>query len=441
MKVYQSACDHTHNGHCARCELLAATIQEIEESLDKIPGTQDEVDDLIFTIEQAKRRILAWKSHLLRSMNQEDARLDLMGKLDDKSVFLVQDWAMKYLPRKYRESQRDWYGKRGIPWHITVAFRRGQNNELEMTTIVHIFQSCSQESDVVLVIMNDVIRQLKSVMPNLETVNFRSDNAGCYHSAFTIANAKSVGIEYGVKVQRMDFSDPQGGKGACDRKAATIKSHMRLFLNSGNDIETSVQMKRAIESSGGVPNVSVTLASSPDTSALKACKWAGVSFFNNIEYGETQLRVWKAYNIGTGRLIPWEKFAKVCDADLPPLPIIESNAAQNIKFATPRSGKKASDTPTDDTEEESDSEVPINPSSDKLFCCPEEDCVKSFQRYSNLQYHLECGKHKKVLEHETLLDKAMIDYANKLEQGSTRLQDVAFNPSITIYRLYQRDGL
>jgi hypothetical protein len=34
-----------------------------------------------------------------------------------------------------------------------------------------------------------------------------------------------------------------------------------------------------------------------------------------------------------------------------------------------------------------------------------------------------------VLEHETLLDKAMIDYANKLEQGSTRLQDVAANPS------------
>ena len=25
---------------------------------------------------------------------------------------------MKYLPRKYRESQTDWFGKRGIPWHI-----------------------------------------------------------------------------------------------------------------------------------------------------------------------------------------------------------------------------------------------------------------------------------------------------------------------------------
>ena len=162
--------------------------------------------------------------------------------------------------------------------------------------------------------MNDVIRQLKSVMPNLGTVSFTSDNAGCcYHSALTIANTKNVGKEYGVKVQRMDFSDQQGGKGACDRKAATIKSHMRLFLNSGNDIETAVQMKKAIESLGGIPNVSVMLASLPDTSALKACKWAGVSFINNVEYGETQLRVWKAYNVGTGLLVPGEKFAKACE--------------------------------------------------------------------------------------------------------------------------------
>ena len=42
-KVYQSACDHSHDSHCARCELLAATIQEMEESLEKISRTQDEV--------------------------------------------------------------------------------------------------------------------------------------------------------------------------------------------------------------------------------------------------------------------------------------------------------------------------------------------------------------------------------------------------------------
>ncbi|KAK3724020.1 hypothetical protein QZH41_000588, partial [Actinostola sp. cb2023] len=63
---------------------------------------------------------------------------------------------------------------------------------------------------------------------------------------------------------RMDFSEPQGGKGACDRKAAAIKSHMRLYLNSGKDIETAAQMKEAIESSEGLPSVSVTLCGTPN---------------------------------------------------------------------------------------------------------------------------------------------------------------------------------
>ena len=50
----------------------------------------------------------------------------------------------------------------------------------------------------------------------------------------------------------MDFCDPQAGKGACDRKVATIKSHMKIFLNSGNNIESAEEMKNAILSSGGV---------------------------------------------------------------------------------------------------------------------------------------------------------------------------------------------
>ena len=38
-----------------------------------------------------------------------------------------------------------------------------------------------------------------------------------------------------------------------------MKSHMRTFLNSGNDIETVEQMKTAIESGGGIRGVRVKL--------------------------------------------------------------------------------------------------------------------------------------------------------------------------------------
>ena len=74
----------------------------------------------------------------------------------------------------------------------------------------------------------------------------------------------------GVTLQRMDFSDPQGGKGACHRKAAAIKFHMQLYVNEGHDTETAAQMKDAIESHGGVPGVVVTLAAVPGQKSKEA---------------------------------------------------------------------------------------------------------------------------------------------------------------------------
>ena len=88
--------------------------------------------------------------------------------LDETSVFLVQDWAMKYLPRKYRESQTDWFGKRGIPWHISVAFRK-RDGQIQLLTFCHIFKSCTQDSSTVLAVMANVIEQLNSTMPRMDT--------------------------------------------------------------------------------------------------------------------------------------------------------------------------------------------------------------------------------------------------------------------------------
>ena len=54
-----------------------------------------------------------------------------------------------------------------------------------------------------------------------------------------------------------------------------------------------------------------------------------------------------------------------------------------------------------DLQEEATSEIP----SQFLFSCPNEGCVKSNQRHSNLEKHLELGKCQLQLEKETLFDK------------------------------------
>lgn len=73
--------------------------------------------------------------------------------------------------------------------------------------------------------------------------------------------------------------------------------------------------------------------------------------------------------------------------------------------------KSPSDQITDTPEEtDSDSEE------QSLFFCTEEDCIKSYQRLSSLQNHLDCGKHQYVLEHETLYDMAMLNLQLNLKK-------------------------
>ena len=73
-------------------------------------GTTDTKEDLAFVTLQSKQSINSWKMHLLRSTNQDESRPDVIDELDETSALLVLDRAMKYLPKKFRESQTDWFG-------------------------------------------------------------------------------------------------------------------------------------------------------------------------------------------------------------------------------------------------------------------------------------------------------------------------------------------
>jgi len=68
-----------------------------------------------------------------------------------------------------------------------------------------------------------------------------------------------MGTAAGIHVKRVDFSDPQGGKGPCDRKAATIKTHVRQYINESHDVLTAHDFKEAMLSHGEINGVRVTL--------------------------------------------------------------------------------------------------------------------------------------------------------------------------------------
>ena len=185
-------------------------------------------DDLLFNARTESDGVRSWKAHQLRMVHQDTARTDIIHSLQNDSVLITQDFTMKFLPTQYREMQADFFGKRGISWHLTVCQSK-QRGELVAQTPVQIVESGLQDSHIVVTVMEHVLKTLKQEHSKLTRVVFRQDNAGCYPCTNTILASKILRKRTNMDLYQIDFSDPQGGKGPCDRKAAQIKTHVKQY--------------------------------------------------------------------------------------------------------------------------------------------------------------------------------------------------------------------
>ena len=344
-------CDHEHDESCIECSNLTSTLNEIERLIKERETDQELFDRVLKKFRSYRESIEAWKAHLLRSINQDLCRENLLDKLSNDEIYLDLDWAMKFLPVKSREPQSEFFGKRGISWHITVVMKNDvrvedenntfdkdsnvlddsqQINEYEMTDLsgennddnnvidkkekhsfnykvfVSVFDQCTQDSDTVVAILNVVLCHVKETDPRIKNAFIRSDNAGCYHSANTLVSAKQISEKTGIVIKRIDFCDPQSGKGPCDRYAAVIKSNVRRYLNEKHNVTTASEFVEACHSHKGVKGVFAfdCRIENNEFKKSKKCTIKQITNYYNFEYRKQGLLVHRSWNIGSDLLIP-----------------------------------------------------------------------------------------------------------------------------------------
>lgn len=88
--------------------------------------------ELLNDIDVAGQFVLSWKQHLVRCVNQDYGRTSVLRNLQSDEVLIIMDWAMKFLPISFREKQSEWFGQKGINWHISVCIFRGDDNLLKV---------------------------------------------------------------------------------------------------------------------------------------------------------------------------------------------------------------------------------------------------------------------------------------------------------------------
>ena len=145
--LFAESCeDHDHSLTCDRCHDIKQTMTDIADMIAStdVRLTEEQRSRLQYEQKQATEDILAWKRHLLRTVHQEAAKQSALKALDSQTVFIVMDWAMKYMPRKFREHHRDFFGKRGVNWHVAAVIAEGDDEKSPVQCLVHILDNCTQ---------------------------------------------------------------------------------------------------------------------------------------------------------------------------------------------------------------------------------------------------------------------------------------------------------
>ena len=78
---------------------LDSRFRDILKKIDDLVIRDETKERIDFETKECFRSVQAWKAHLLRSVNQEEAKQNALTQIDDESSLIIMDWAMKYLPQ------------------------------------------------------------------------------------------------------------------------------------------------------------------------------------------------------------------------------------------------------------------------------------------------------------------------------------------------------
>lgn len=416
---FQQQCLHNHNVKCGSCEELKTVLESVEKKLNESSSSmynKEQHDDLLYDFNKSVNSITEWKCHILRSENQEIAKQSLIQNLSEDSVFIVADWAMKFLQRQFREKQCDWYAKRGMSWHVSCVLASDGHGKLLISYYNHLLNSCSQDWFAVLSILENLFIAVTSSNPRVKKAYLRSDEAGCYHNSQLIAAMRDIGERVGVSVERYDFSEPQSGKDVCDRILCPMKGAIRRYCNEGHDILSAMDMHNALQERSVLGCTAAVCRVNETNKDLDVKKLHQFSTMHDFRYEIGGLRVWKAFQVGPGKLIPWNDIY-VSHQSATEL-IIEGNFVFVPKAIRESSRDRGEIESSGDTE--SSDEVSV-------FECSDPGCRRTFKSVEDMELHMSVGQHT-----ETVFNKVARDFVEKFSsltltdgEGTVSTEEVA----------------
>ena len=429
---FNKNCDHVHTTICASCQQIETLFHSIKTHISSSTYSTPKAKLLAqHDAELSTKAIRAWLGHQVSTLQQDKSRQDVLDSLTHEDVLITMDFAMKWLPAKHRDTTKNWFGLRGLSWHISCAITKSvDGTQFRLRYYIHVSKEAKQDSQHVTAIIRDTIQRIQSEISTIKNVYLRSDNAMCYKAANTITTLFAIARDLNVKIKRYDFSDSQSGKGPADRMAAVAKRNVKQQLNSGENCATPSEFARCLAGGRGIASTTIIHIDLIGGDNFRKATIPDISYMHSFKYEDQHLRMWKYYKIGDGKTIPKRRFdGKDNKMEIKVLSVFNRNeqAADNTNLQDDQLWKSvdaghestAPEVVVDDGADDSE-DINLHDSRGDFegpFNCPEPNCLKSYLYMSGLENHMLVGKHKLAVSRMTIQDYSLNSYARKLENS------------------------
>ena len=293
-RLYDNLSD-IENKVCADCLDLFKSIQLV---IDAVKDGDDE--DMLHDTTIAVTSILNYIKHLIRDAQQKKAKSYCFLNMDQETCFWLKDFSQKIIPVKYKEGQKDYFGKKGMSMHVDVFFVK-RDNDISKQVFITVIYWCDQGIASSLCISEHVLKEFKKSNPVITKIFTKSDNASSYHGNFIFEALHKVCKGENFQLLRTDYNEPSKGKDQCDRESAAARNIINSFVNAGNDLTTAEDVYTALHYGNGLSNAKVSVLQINGSKTLLSGKIIkNVSSYHSIQYFAEHMKLWRYFDIGNG---------------------------------------------------------------------------------------------------------------------------------------------
>lgn len=154
---------------------------QAKKKYKEIPSLEDDMDSWLNELEVCFQNLIDYRAHLMHKKSEQLFDDEFYKTISDDEAIIICDWKMKILASKYRESQAEWFSKRGSSLLGFEVHLKGEDGKKKVLYHFFLSDDTTQDTEQVLCAKHFLYSEVLPVY-GIKKVCFRSDGAMCFSS-------------------------------------------------------------------------------------------------------------------------------------------------------------------------------------------------------------------------------------------------------------------